>query len=84
MGLQDEAIYASFLEGIYMTDPEAGYLKGAPAFKNVSQTLDERSSYALFTHATHSELQAQREKLDMVRMARFSSGDAWSEVYRKP
>ncbi len=84
LGLQDEAIYASFLEGIYMTDPEAGYLKGAPAFKNVSQTLDERSSYALFTHATHSELQAQREKLDMVRMARFSSGDAWSEVYRKP
>ena len=83
-GLQDKVIYASFLQSAYMTDPEAGYLQGAPVFKNVSQTLDEHSAYALFTHASRPELYAQRKKLGLVLMARFNSGHAWSEVYRKP
>ena len=82
MGLQDTTIFGSFMDGVYMSDPTAGYLNGQKPFQRITLTLGPEVSFALVTQATPQQTIDKIKAGGFERVKRFASGPAWGELYR--
>lgn len=82
-GLRDAPVQASFTEAVYLSDPDAAYLTGAP-FSKVNADDPSLDAYALFTSVnTEEELQAGKAA-GFQLLERFSVGKAWGEIHHRP
>jgi hypothetical protein len=81
--LHDAAIKTSFTDLHYMTHPEAGYLKDARVFTRCSAELTANTSFAFVDYQSPKELPSELEEAGFVKVAYFSSGQAWGAVYER-
>jgi hypothetical protein len=82
MSLQDTAIFGSFMDEAYMSDPPAGYLSGQMPFRHITTSLGPEVNFALVTQATPQEVldKIKAEGFELIK--RFESGPAWGELYK--
>ncbi|MEM6261676.1 MAG: glycosyltransferase family 39 protein [Bacteroidota bacterium] len=83
--LYGQSLATSFIMGIYITQPSAGYRKTSKEFKRVYNYFAREATYFLIGNMEPNAkaLQYLNEKENITLVKRFEKGPGWFELYKK-